>query len=461
MAVPPSIDRTTFLTYLRQSALVEEDTFAAVSRQHLDVTRGKVMARKLVEQGVLTRFQAERLLGGVTTGFFMGPYRILELLGKGGMGRVYKAEHRSMKRIVALKVLSSNTLKTERAVQLFLHEIRAVGVLQHPNIVSAYDANEVQGKYYLVLEYVDGPNLDQLVRQQGPLPVGLACDYVRQAANGLQFAHELGMVHRDVKPANILVQRQTADGDPGLVKLGDFGLARLATPTAAHAGTDGSPATIFTRDNTVMGTPDYLSPEQSRDLHQTDIRSDLYSLGCSFYFLLTGEPPYAGGSALEKIIRHATEVPRPLTSHRADLPAEVVAVVTRLMAKQPDDRFRVPAELARALAPFAVTAPTPWLPPRSAAECFLDIQATPHEEAVPDLGHDLATQPAEDADLATLASGEVDEAGEPAPPPLSAIMAKARQQQSSQVGLAVLVAVVLAVGCLGLITLIALLSGAR
>src|SRR5262249_44838474 len=157
-------------------------------------------------------------------------------------------------------------------------------------------------RYYLVLEYVDGPNLDQLVRQQGPLPVGLACDYIKQTANGLRAAHALGMVHRDIKPSNLLVQRRGLHEDaPGLIKINDFGLARLHAPEVSadapnHAGT------ILVKQNTVMGTPDYLSPEQARDLHSADIRSDLYSLGCTFYYLLTGRVVFPGGTPLEKLL---------------------------------------------------------------------------------------------------------------------------------------------------------------
>src|SRR5262249_23725951 len=169
------------------------------------------------------------------------------------------------------------------------------------------------GRYYLVLEYVDGPNLEELVRRQGPLSVGLACDYVRQVASGLQCAHLLGMLHRDVKPANVLVQWHGLAGDdsPGLVKISDFGLARLGQ-NVTHPS-HSTPGTILTRENSVMGTPDYLSPEQSRDLHKVDIRGDLYSLGCTFYFLLTGSVPFPGGTTLEKLIRHSTEAPRPIT----------------------------------------------------------------------------------------------------------------------------------------------------
>src|SRR5436309_2577896 len=186
MTAHRSIDRQTFLAYLRQSGLVGEDQLTQLARQYADRTSARALARALVEDGILTRFQAERLLMGRTAGFLLGQYRILEQIGRGGMGRVYRAEHRTMKRIVALKVLASELLQTGRAVELFLHEVRAVSQLVHPNIVTAFDANEINGRYYLVLEYVDGPNLDQLVRKQGPLSVGLACDYIRHGANGLQ-----------------------------------------------------------------------------------------------------------------------------------------------------------------------------------------------------------------------------------------------------------------------------------
>src|SRR5262245_35276120 len=461
MTAPPSIDRQTFLNYLKKSGLVEDAEFAAAASRYVEVTRGKVMARMLVADGLLTRYQAERLLAGQTTGFVLGPYRILEQIGKGGMGRVYKAEHRTMKRFVALKLLSPSTLKTERAIQLFLHEIRAAAVLQHPNIVAAYDANVVGGRHYLVLEFVDGPNLDQLVRRRGPLPVGLACDYIRQAANGLQFAHHLKMVHRDIKPANILVQKHGLGGEesPGLVKISDFGLARLAAPGPSHPGMEESLATIFTRDNTVMGTPDYLSPEQSRDLHQTDIRSDIYSLGCTFYFLLTGKVPYPAGTALEKIIRHATEKPKPVSEFRDDVPAEVNAILETMMARHPDARFQTPADLALALEEYAVKGVTPWSRPDSKADAYLDNVPTPSGELEDDPGNEYPTQPS-DEDLAalsvTLSSDGTDTQDRDH---LPALIKLARRQEGSRVGFAVMLAVALLLGALAALALIALLAG--
>jgi serine/threonine-protein kinase len=357
----PPIDRQTFLANVCQSGLRTEAELAPVLRGLPDGARGRAVARALMEAGLLTRFQAERLLMGRVQGFLLGPYRILEQVGRGGIGRVYKAEHRTMGRAVALKVLAPNLLQTERALELFQHEVRAVGRLVHPNIVTAFDASEDRGRHYIVLEYVDGPNLDQLVRRQGPLPVAQACDYVRQVADGLQCAHNAGMVHRDIKPANLLVQRRGPQEDtPGLVKISDFGLARLQAPDAGDALDH--PGTLFVRENTVMGTPDYLSPEQARNLHQTDIRSDLYSLGCTFYFLLTGRAPFPGGSAVNKVIRHWSETPAPLAELRPDVPPAVAAIVERLMAKDPADRFQTPAELAAALEPFSASGPIPWAP---------------------------------------------------------------------------------------------------
>src|SRR5262245_54066408 len=282
MAAPPSIDRQTFLAYLRQSRLVSDERLGQIARGFPNRKTGRDLALALIDDGSLTRFQTSRLMLGRPDGFVLGQYRILDQLGRGGMGRVFKALHVPMNRVVALKVLAPELLQTDRAVDLFLHEVRAVGRLQHPNVVTAYDANQINGRSYLVMEFVDGPNLDQLVRRQGPLSVGLACDYVKQAANGLQSAHQLGMLHRDLKPANVLVQwRGQAGGDsPGPVKISDFGQARLGQPYDANVPR----ATILTKENTVMGTADYLSPEQSRDLHKTDVRSDLYALGCTFYY---------------------------------------------------------------------------------------------------------------------------------------------------------------------------------
>src|SRR5262249_47178851 len=303
-----------------------------------------------------TRFQAERLLAGRTDGFVMGQYRILEEIGRGGMGRVYKAQHMTMHRTVALKVLAAAMTRTARARQLFQREVRAAARLVHPNIVTAFDANQLDDRLYLVMEFVDGPNLQALVRKRGPLPVNQACEFIRQAALGLQHAHEMDMVHRDVKPSNLLVQRapgRPTDAPPVFqVKILDFGLARLVEPGAADAD----------RGGTVMGTPDFLAPEQARSMSQADHRADIYSLGCTFYYLLTGRVPFPGGTALEKLVRHGSEEPRPVELLRPDVLWPVAQILKRMMARAPPARSPSAAGGAAALEPSArLEAPERWL----------------------------------------------------------------------------------------------------
>jgi eukaryotic-like serine/threonine-protein kinase len=350
---PPRMDAETFLAFVQVSRLVDPEKLSKAIQRMPVSDRARTVARYLVEQSLLTKFQAERLLIGRTEGFHLGQYQILDQLGKGGMGRVYKAEHRTMGRVVALKILSSTLVKTERARQLFEREVRAAAKLNHPNIVTAFDANQIGDRCYLVMEFVDGPNMQDLVKRHGPLPVTQACDFIRQAAIGLQSAHDLGMVHRDIKPANLLVQKNTSKATAGsyVVKILDFGLARLHAPgeEGDHSGQD----SILTNKQTVMGTPDYLPPEQARCLHLTDHRSDLYSLGCTFYYLLSGRVPFPGGTTLEKMLKQTSDEPEPLESLRPDVPAGVVAVVRKLMAKDPAHRFQSATELARALSEFA------------------------------------------------------------------------------------------------------------
>jgi serine/threonine protein kinase len=366
------MDRPTFLAHLRRSGLVGPSELAALLPKLSACGGARLAARVLVEGGVLTRFQAGRLLAGRSTGFFQGPYRILAELGRGGMGRVFKAEHRLMGRPVALKMLAPDVLKTDRARDLFLREVRALARLLHPNIVAAFDANESAGCYYIVLEFVDGPNLDQLVRSNGPLPVGYACECVRQVARGLQHAHALGMVHRDIKPANLLVQRSTVDGTPQgeTVKISDFGLARPHGP-GSDADTDGV-GTLLAAANSVVGTPDYVSPEQSRCLHEADQRSDLYSLGCTFYYLLTARVPFPGGGTVDKLIRHHTEPPPLVTEVRPEVASSVTAIVAKLMAKVPADRFQTAGELADALAPFCASGHFRWTNPATVTVAAAD-----------------------------------------------------------------------------------------
>ncbi len=284
-------------------------------------------------------------------------YRVVRILGRGGMGDVYKAEHKVMNRTVALKVIKPQLVRNEAAVRRFHREVQAAAQLRHTNIVTAFDAEQAGDLHYLVMEFVDGVDLDEVIRADGRMAVADACDYIRQTAEGLQHAHDLGMVHRDIKPHNLMIEQQVGSisGDATVVKILDFGLANFANETAADEIGDGSetaeaPALHqLTQMGTMMGTPDYIAPEQAQDASTADIRADIYSLGCTFYTLLTGKAPYSGGSVMEKVKAHTQQDAAPLSDFRDDVPAEVESVLRKMMAKDPGDRFQAPIEVARAI----------------------------------------------------------------------------------------------------------------
>jgi serine/threonine-protein kinase len=304
-----------------------------------DACRGaEELTGQLVRHGWLTAYQADRRRQGRGADLVLGSYVLLERLGEGGMGTVFKARHRRLGKVVALKVIRPERLGSPTAVRRFWREVRAAAQLDHPHIAHAYDADEVGGTHFLVLEYVAGPDLARLAESGGPLPVDLACDCARQAALGLQHAHERGMVHRDVKPQNLLL----APG--GRVKVLDLGLARFGQ--AADASQSSS---HLTREEAVMGTPDYMAPEQAVDAHTADGRADVYSLGCTLYFLLSGQVPFPGGTALKKMFRHCWVEPEPVERLRPGVPPAVAAVVRGMMAKRPERRYQTPAEAAAAL----------------------------------------------------------------------------------------------------------------
>jgi len=303
----------------------------------------------LVGRGFLTDFQAEQLLAGQTDSLILGQYRLLGRLGVGGMGHVYKAEHVVMKRVVALKVIAAHLVTDASAVARFHHEVELAARLSHPNIITAHDAAEANGLHFLVMEYVEGIDLAGLLKENGPLPLVEACEYIRQAALGLQHAHAHGLVHCDIKPANLLLRRGMTSA-PGvfaepLVKILDFGLARLAgSPSKSVAilsGCGDSPD--------FAGTPDYTAPEQAWDCLAADIRSDLYGLGCTLYHLLTGQPPFPGGTWSEKVFHHHFDPAPPVTGLRPEVPQAIACVVHRLLAKSPGERYQEPIEVAEAL----------------------------------------------------------------------------------------------------------------
>jgi hypothetical protein len=295
----------------------------------------------------LWRTQSESSAAGVTAQLpvhddglpkTFGQYQLLERIGQGGMGTVYKAHHTHLKRTVAVKLLRTGRTRDPQAVARFQAEMEAVGRLDHPNLVRAHDAGEVEGLHFLVMEYLDGIDLARLVRSSGPLPVADACEAVRQAAIGLHYAHQHGLVHRDVKPSNLI---RTVGG---IIKVLDLGLARLSSD---QLGLD-----QLTDTGEVLGTGDFIAPEQAQDAGRADARSDMYSLGCTLYFLLAGRAPFAGPdhtTFAKKAAAHAEEPIPPITAIRGDIPEALVTILGRMTAKSPAERFQTAADVAAAL----------------------------------------------------------------------------------------------------------------
>jgi serine/threonine protein kinase len=352
MASPTTNDD--FLQLVRKSGVLEDKRLDT----HLERLRaagalpgepGK-LAGVLVRDGLLTHFQAEQILQGKWRRFTIGRYKVLERLGTGGMGSVYLCEHKVMRRRVAVKVLPTAKAEDPAALERFYREARAVAALDHPNLVRAFDIDQEDNLHFLVLEYVEGASLHELVKRSGPLDVLRACHYIRQAAVALQHAHEAGLVHRDIKPGNVLVDRS------GTVKVFDLGLARFFN--------DEEDNLTQKYDENVLGTADYLAPEQALDSHGVDIRADLYSLGATFYYTLTGRPPFAEGTVAQKLIWHQTRQPKPIRALRPEVPEAVVAIVDKMMAKEPAQRYQSPAEVVEALAPWTQTP----IPPPAEAE---------------------------------------------------------------------------------------------
>ena len=273
-------------------------------------------------------------------------YTLLEEIGRGGMGVVYRARQESTGEIVAVKVIRKERLGGGDLAGRFRREALAAARVQHPGVVRLNEVGIDGDPLFLAMEYVPGLTLQQLVEQQGPLPLGMACDFIRQTAQGLQHAHEQGLVHRDIKPANLMVVAPTGLPLPPrpVIKVLDLGVARL-TPLS---GQDLS-LTTLTRDGSVIGTPDYIAPEQLEDARTVDGRADLYALGCTFYFLLTGQVPFPGGSLIQKLDKQRWQMPVPVNQLRTEIPSALATIVRRLMAKHPDDRYPSPGELVGVL----------------------------------------------------------------------------------------------------------------
>jgi serine/threonine protein kinase len=300
------------------------------------------LAKELVRRGWLTVYQVNQLFQANGQQLILGTYRIVDHLGKGGVSQVFKAYHTERHCLVALKVIHSHLISNPEALGRFQREVKAVAKLSHPNIVCSFEDDAIGKAHFFAMEFVEGTSLDKLVQLSGALPVAEAADAGRQAALGLQHAHEQGLVHRDIKPANLV-----RISGSSLIKILDFGLTRLRSAEgAADIGT------ALTVQGAMIGTPDFVAPEQARDARSADIRSDIYSLGCTLYFLLTGGPPFVGTSLMVKLYNHLNKEPTALEIVRSEVPPGLAQLVKKMMAKSPDHRYQTPAEVAEALAPF-------------------------------------------------------------------------------------------------------------
>ena len=348
---PAVVDpRDEFAESLTSSGLLSDAELRVVkdclSETHSSASDVRVLAHELVHRGVLTRYQASAVYQGRTAELMLGDYVILEKLGAGGMGEVFKAYHRRMKRVVAIKLLSAEIAKTQRVLERFQREVETTALLLHPNIVAAYDAGEQNGVHYLVMEFVDGKTLREIVRDHGPLSASRAVKYIIQAARGLGHAHGEGVVHRDIKPSNMLLDRKD------VVRILDMGLARPDTGSWAHRSDPELPAVRspdLTQFGAVFGTPDFMAPEQAIDCRNVDERADIYSLGCSLYYLLTGKPLFPGGNAEDKIDAHRLETAPSLRILRPDVPESLDIVYQKMVRKRVDQRHDSADELITAL----------------------------------------------------------------------------------------------------------------
>jgi serine/threonine-protein kinase len=336
-----SLSVPNFIDYVERSQLVSDDEL----RKSLDQLRGQhggalpddaeAVAAHLTKTGLLTSWQCEVLFSRKYKGFRLGKYKLLRHIGSGGMSAVYLAEHTMLKRQRAIKILPKKRVNDSSYLARFHLEAQATASLDHPNIVRAYDVDNEGDQHYLVMEFIEGKDLQTIIKQEGPLPLELACNYVAQSAEGLAYAHENNLIHRDVKPANLLVDEK------GVVKILDLGLALYSDEESASL--------TMTHNENVLGTADYLSPEQAVNSHKVDSRTDIYSLGCTLYFLLTGHPTFPEGSLAQRIAKHQTQMPEDIRKDRPDCPRDLVDICMKMMQKKPERRYQTMREVADAL----------------------------------------------------------------------------------------------------------------
>ena len=336
--VEVKVDTARYLELVQKSGLVEPKVYRGVVASLKDALTGKMPEDPLVASNAfiktkqLTQWQSENLLRGKHKGFTLGRYLLLGHLGTGGMSSVYLAQHTLMKRKVAIKVLPPSKVSNTSYLARFRREAEAIAQLDHPNIVRAYDIDHEGNTHYFVMEFVDGKDFLVLVRENGPFGYRQAADYIAQAAEGLQHAHDAGLIHRDIKPANCLVDQTDT------VKVLDLGLALFTE--------EEGPSLTLANDENVLGTADYLAPEQALDSHGVDSRADIYGLGCTLYFLLTGHPPFPKGTISERLIKHQREEPKPISDDRSDVPEGLAAICRDMMSKSRRKRIQTCREVA-------------------------------------------------------------------------------------------------------------------
>ena len=376
-----------FVDLVKKSGLVDDDRLnQALSGVDPSVNDSGIIASMLTKAGLLTEWHSEKLLQGRHKGFYLGKYKLLNHIGTGGMGAVYLAEHQVMRHRVAIKLLPQHMASNTAYLERFHQEARALAHLNHPNIVRAYDVDHDGNIHYLVMEFVDGTDLQAIVSRSGPMAFATAAEYVRQSGEGLSYAHRSGLIHRDIKPANLLIDKT------GTIKILDMGLARFCDES------QGSLTREY--DQKMIGTVDYLAPEQAIDSHAVDARADIYSLGCTLYFLLTGDAPFPQGTIPQRLLQHQSAEPADIRTIRPDAPQALINICSKMMAKNPADRFQSGDEVAQALAD--------WLGGR-AVDSF-DHASAP---AGPSLNEDLTLAPLDDEPAGRKSAGKDSSPGDP------------------------------------------------